>query len=146
MADEDRIALLLELVKDKSDDEIYAAMDAQRTGDANEEENFVMEIVKGMVEAFDADKAAGQSATIQYDITHPKKSFSFQLRVKDGKCDGTEDTSETARVTLSLSFTDFLRLITGNLNGQQAFFSGKLKLAGDMMFAQTMESWFKKAG
>ena len=50
---------------------------------------------------------------------------------------------ESARVTLSLSAPDFLRLVTGKLNGQTAFFQGKLKLSGDMMFAQTMQGWFR---
>src|SRR5438132_1209472 len=49
-----------------------------------------------------------------------------------------------ARVTLALAFPDFLRLVSGKLDGMQAFFSGKLKVSGDMMFAQTMQSWFKQ--
>jgi putative sterol carrier protein len=45
-------------------------------------------------------------------------------------------------VTLGMALPDFLRFITGKLDGMQAFMSGKLKLAGDMMFAQTMQTWF----
>jgi putative sterol carrier protein len=37
-----------------------------------------------------------------------------------------------------------LRLVSGKLNGMQAFFAGKLKLTGDMMFAQTMQGWFNQ--
>jgi putative sterol carrier protein len=47
-------------------------------------------------------------------------------------------------VTLALAFPDFLRLVSNKLDGMQAFFSGKLKLTGDMMFAQTMQGWFKR--
>ena len=50
-----------------------------------------------------------------------------------------------ATVTLSLSLPNFLRLIAGELNGMQAFMSGALKLKGDMMLAQTMQTWFDQS-
>ena len=50
-----------------------------------------------------------------------------------------------AKTTLTLNAADFLRLITGKLNGMQAFMSGKLKIGGDMMFAQVMQGWFRQA-
>jgi putative sterol carrier protein len=34
-------------------------------------------------------------------------------------------------------------MITGELNGMQAFTSGKLKITGDLMFSQNLASWFK---
>ena len=47
-----------------------------------------------------------------------------------------------ARVTLQLGIADFMRLVAGVLNGPQAFMQGKLKIAGDLMFAQVMQTWF----
>ena len=35
-----------------------------------------------------------------------------------------------------------VRFMAGQLDGMQAFMTGKLKLSGDMMFAQTMQAWF----
>jgi putative sterol carrier protein len=49
-------------------------------------------------------------------------------------------------VTLGLSLPDFLRLILGQLDGMQAFMGGKLKLSGEIMLAQTMQSWFDRPG
>jgi len=46
-------------------------------------------------------------------------------------------------VTLALALADFLRFIAGQLDGMQGFMGGKLKLTGDIMFAQSMRSWFK---
>src|SRR4029079_17486220 len=77
------------------------------------------------------------------DVNAPEGKLSYQLKVADGKCTLVKGSPESARVTLALSAPDFLRLVTGKLNGQTAFFQGKLKLSGDMMFAQTMQSWFK---
>jgi putative sterol carrier protein len=39
---------------------------------------------------------------------------------------------------------DFLRLIAGKLNGMQAFMTGKLKVSGDLFFAQTFQGWFER--
>ena len=50
-----------------------------------------------------------------------------------------------AAAIVTLNVADFLRLITGKLNGMQAFMSGKLKIQGDMMFAQVMQGWFRQA-
>ena len=41
-----------------------------------------------------------------------------------------------------MALPDFLRFLTGQLDGMQAFMTGKLKLSGDMMFAQSMQAWF----
>jgi len=34
----------------------------------------------------------------------------------------------------------------GELNGMQAFMSGKLKVSGDIFFSQSIASWFKQVG
>jgi putative sterol carrier protein len=49
---------------------------------------------------------------------------------------------ESPRVTLGLALADFVRFVSGKLDGMQAFMAGKLKLTGDMFFAQTMQTWF----
>ena len=99
---------------------------------------------KGMAEAFLPAKATGQSAVVQYDVTASGKTHSYQLKVADGKCEVVKGTGGPARVTLGLNAADFLRLLTGKLNGMQAFMAGKLKLTGDMMFAQVMQGWFQQ--
>ena len=125
------------LIEGKSDDEINAGL---KEGGVDEALDKVFE---GMVEAFIPAKAGGQSAVIQYDVNTPDGKKSYQLKVADGKAQSLKGSPESARVTLALNGPDFLRLVTGKLNGQTAFFQGKLKLSGDMMFAQTMQSWFK---
>ena len=121
----------------KSDEEI-------NTGLAGKYEQTVKQVFDGMVEHFLPEKAGPDSATVQYTVTAPDGVHIFQLKVAGGKCEVVKGEAGPARVTLSLAFPDFLRLVSGKLDGMQAFFSGKLKLAGDMMFAQTMQGWFKK--
>ena len=128
---------LRKLIEGRSDDEINAGLKATGAAQALDK------VFQGMVEAFIPEKAGGQSAVIQYDVTGPEGKLSYQLKVAGGKAALSKGTPESARVTLALAAPDFLRLVTGKLNGQTAFFQGKLKLSGDMMFAQTMQSWFK---
>jgi putative sterol carrier protein len=128
---------LKKLVEGKSDDEINQGL--KETG----AEPALDKVFSGMVDAFLPAKAGGQSAVIQYDVTFDGKAHSYQLKIADGKCEVIKGSPESARVTLALQAPDFLRLVTGLLNGQTAFFQGKLKLSGDMMFAQTMQTWFK---
>ena len=49
-------------------------------------------------------------------------------------------------MTFALPLPDFLRLILGQLDGMQAFMGGKLKLSGEIMLAQAMQSWFDRPG
>jgi putative sterol carrier protein len=121
----------------RSDEEI-------NTGLAGKYEQTVKQVFDGMAQAFLPEKAGPDSATVQYDVTAPDGVHTFQLKVAGGKCEVVKGAAGPARVTLALSFPDFLRLVAGKLDGMQAFFSGKLKLAGDMMFAQTMQGWFKR--
>lgn len=124
------------MIDGKSDDEINAGMAERGT------EQVLGQIFDFMAGQFQADKAAGQSAVIGWDITSPDGTHRFQLKVADGTCTaGPGD--EAARVTLGMALPDFLRFLTGQLDGMQAFMTGKLKLSGDMMFAQSMQAWFR---
>lgn len=128
---------LAALIEGHSDQEINAAL--QVVGF----KNALDKVFEKMPEAFLPEKAGSQSAVIQYDVTSPEGKHSYQVKVADGRCTIAEGPAEKPRVTLALAAPDFLRLVTGKLNGQMAFMQGKLKLGGDMIFAITMQTWFK---
>jgi len=129
-------AALASLVEGKSDDEINTFVKEQGP------DTVLQPIFKGMQEHFLPDKAAGKNAVIQYDVTTPDGTESWQVVIADGACTTGKGAEKEANVTLQLAMPDFLRLISGKLNGVQAFMSGKLKIKGDMMMAQTMQTWF----
>lgn len=125
-----------ELVDGRSDEEINSTIEAVGV-DATLDQIFA-----AMQERFQPDRAAGQSAVIGWDITAPDGVRSYQVKVEGGTCTVQKGGTDPARVTLGLSLADFMRFIGGKLDGMQAFMSGKLKLTGDMMFAQTLQAWF----
>ncbi|MCA9774372.1 MAG: SCP2 sterol-binding domain-containing protein [Myxococcales bacterium] len=45
----------------------------------------------------------------------------------------------TADCTITMAAADFIDLVNGKLNGQMAFMSGKLKIAGDMGLAMKLQ-------
>jgi len=130
-------AELRALVAGKSDPEIHTALEEVGV------EQALDQVFAGMAEAFLPEKAGGRSAVIQYDVASAAGTRSYQLHVADGRCTPARGTPERPRVTFALGAPDFLRLVTGELKGQTAFFAGKLKLTGDLMLAQTAEHWFR---
>ena len=122
----------------RSDDEITQGVVTQGAA------TVLDQIFAGMAEAFLPEKAGSQSAVIQYDINVGGTVHTYQLKIAGGKCELLKGAAGPARVTLALLVPDFLRLVTGTLNGMQAFMTGKLKLSGDMMFAQVMQAWFEQ--
>jgi putative sterol carrier protein len=127
---------LAEMIEGKSDDEINAGVAERGT------EKVLGQIFEYMAGRFQPDRAGNQSAVIGWDITSPEGTHSYQLKVADGSCTVAQGNAEPARVTLGMALPDFLRFLTGKLDGMQAFMTGKLKLSGDMMFAQSMQAWF----
>ena len=127
---------LSQLLEGRSDDEINAFAGEMGV------DTLLSQIFEGMCAAFVPERAAGQSAVAQWDVTALDGPHSYQVKMADGQCTVSQGGAEPARVTLGLTLPDFLRFVSGQLDGMQAFMGGKLKLSGDMMFATTMQNWF----
>jgi putative sterol carrier protein len=127
---------LAELLEGRSDEEINEFVNAAGV-DAT-----LAQVFDAMKERLDPQKAAGQSAVIQWDVNAPDGTHTVQFKVDNGTGSWTAGTPDTPRVTLTFSLADFLRFVAGQLDGMQAFMGGKLRLAGDMMFATTLQTWF----
>jgi putative sterol carrier protein len=119
--------------------EIVAGIEAQGV------DTVLDEVFAGMAAAFVPARAAGQSAIVQYDVVVPGGVRIYQLRVADGRCVVGKGRTEQARLTLGLGLADLMRLVAGVLQGPEAFMTGKLRLAGDVMFAQMVQGWFTPA-
>jgi putative sterol carrier protein len=133
---DDARSALVELVEGHSDDEITKA--AEELG----VDTLLDQVFVGMEQAFQPEKAAGQSAVVQWDVDAPDGKHSRTVHIADGTCKVEPGAAESPRLTLTLTLPDFLRFVAGQLDGMQAFMSGKLKLGGDIMLAQTMQAWF----
>ncbi len=138
--DPDQVQQLAEVVQSLGDDDLLEVLAAQPGGyKASLDQAF-----EGMAAAYNPAKAT-REAVFQWDVATPEGVETYTVRCGD-TCTVEHAKAESPTVTLGLSLPDFLRLILGQLDGMQAFMSGKLKLTGDVMLAQVMQSWFDRPG
>lgn len=66
----------------------------------------------------------------------------YETAIAGGECAVSKERTQEPRVTISLSGPEFLKLVSGNGSPTMMFFSGKLKLAGDIGFAAGLTNLF----
>ncbi len=99
-----------------------------------------------MPKHLDRARAARLSATARWRITgnHDGDADVYELTIKHGRCDVSRGVgSAQAQVTITVDRVEFIRLITGNSDALQAYFTGRLALAGDIMLAAKLMSLFR---
>jgi putative sterol carrier protein len=131
---------LKSVVEQKSNEELVGDIQRQDGG----VDGVLDKVFAGMAESFSPAKAAGQEAVVQYEVSAPDGGHEYAMRIADGRCEIEKGRAESPRVTIRIGLADFLRLVTGNANGMQLFMTGKIKISGDLFFAQTYQSWFDR--
>jgi putative sterol carrier protein len=96
--------------------------------------------VSGMPEALDPDNA--QDCVVGYDIDVEGDHVTYRVEVHGRDVDAARRPVDDARVVLQLSAPEYLRLITGLLDGTDAFMSGRMGIRGDVMFAPQIGRMF----
>jgi putative sterol carrier protein len=133
-------ASLKAAVEARSNEELVNDIQQQEGG----VDGVLEKVFDGMSGSFNPKKAAGQQAVVQYEITAPDGSHEYAMRIAGGRCEIDKGRAESPRVTIHTGLADFLRLITGNANGVTLLMTGKLKVGGELFFAQTYQSWFDR--
>jgi putative sterol carrier protein len=102
-----------------------------------------------MPKQLDARQAAGVHASIRWCITGRADGGvdTYQLELDDGRARiirgaGAPD----PRLTITLDGVEFLRLVSGNSDPMRAYFTGQIKLAGDIMVAAKLATLFRIPG
>jgi len=101
----------------------------------------IKEIMDGMPGAFQADKAAGVDATIQFNFTGDEPG-NYTVKVADGKCEVSEGTDDSATVAINSPSDVWLKITRRELDGATAFMSGQFTFTGDMGVLMQMQTWF----
>lgn len=125
-----------QLVAGASDEEIATTVHAAGTGDVLDR------IFEGMQQRFLPDKASGVDAPIQFVITDEGEEHPYGVTIKDRTCSIERGTLSNPKVTLTTDLVSFVKLVTGQAQGPQLFMSGKLRVAGDLMFSARIMSFF----
>jgi len=99
--------------------------------------------VKGFFEGLEAklgEKSAmlaGMNCVYQFKVGES----SYNVTMQDGKAAVAQGDAASPNCTVTVAENDFLDMVTGKLNGQMAFLTGKLKVAGDMGLALKLGSF-----
>lgn len=96
-----------------------------------------VDLIRKLPAAFDASAAAGTDCTIQFNVSTP-----MHVVIAGGTCTANDGTAANSDLALTMEDEDFVALMKGELNGMQAFMTGKLQVEGDMMLAQRMAGFF----
>ena len=104
----------------------------------------IAELMTKMPEALIPEKAAGVDATIQFKFSGADAGEWF-LTIKENKCQVGQGTIPNPKMTLAADSTDYLKIVSGELDGMQAFMQGKLKLTGDPGLALKLLGMFKRS-
>ncbi|MCW4007934.1 MAG: SCP2 sterol-binding domain-containing protein [Candidatus Bathyarchaeota archaeon] len=83
---------------------------------------------------FKPDKAVGVDVTVQVDIAGPNGG-SWTVTIKNQKIGVKEGTHASPTLLIAMEEKDYLDVVNGKISGEKAFFSGKLRIKGDLGMA-----------
>jgi putative sterol carrier protein len=102
----------------------------------------VSELMEKMPGAILPEKAQGVDAVVQFKFTGDEAGV-WVAEIQDGKVNVSRGTHPSPKMTLTADSSDYVKIFTGELDGMQAFFQGKIKLAGDLNLAMKLTQMFK---
>jgi len=101
----------------------------------------VAETFEAMSGVFNSAAAAGMTKTFQWNITGDEAG-TWAFKVVNGVGELVPGGVEKPDVTFTIKDKDWVALTEGRLDAQSAFFSGQLKIAGDMGLALKVPQLF----
>ncbi|MCX4984961.1 SCP2 sterol-binding domain-containing protein [Streptomyces sp. NBC_00572] len=138
--DTSRFEQIKEIAGSKKEDDVLAFARSQEGGIAG----LLDDVFGNMPDAFRADRAKGQEASFQYEVRTPDGVHEYFVKISGDTCETGRGRVESPKLTTSLALHTFLKLLTGRLNGMQAFLGGKVKLSGNTLYAAKLEHWFER--
>jgi len=103
----------------------------------------ISELMEKMPGAFIPEKAQGVDAVIHFKFKG-EEAGEWNAAIKDGKVDVAQGIPrKQPNMTLTADSNDYVKIITGEMDGMQAFMQGKIKLAGDLNLAMKLMQMFK---
>ena len=99
------------------------------------------EVFDNMPSRFKKDAAKGLNATYQFDLSGDGGG-QWHAVIANEQCEVKEGKAPSPNITITMNAQDYLDMVNGKLNGQMAFMTGKLKIAGDMGLALRLQSLF----
>ena len=102
------------------------------------------QIVDAMPQYLIPEKAGSTKATIVFELSGADAG-KWWVKIHDGTAEsGKGDAPDAPNLTLQADSGDWVKIMTGALDGTSAFMQGKLKIKGDMGLAIKMQTLFRR--
>jgi len=101
----------------------------------------IQEFFDGLKTKLTAEKCAGINAAFQFAATGDGGG-EYYVKIANGAAEVAVGKTDNPTIVLTASTADWLALMNGEMNGQTAFLTGKLKIQGDVTLAMKLESLF----
>jgi len=101
-----------------------------------------LELLKSMPLGFDPTASGDLEAVYQFEIFGGEE-FTSHLRIGGGNCTFHEGPAARPGVVIKSSSDVWLGIARGEIDGQQAFMTGKYKAEGDLSLLMKLKSLFK---
>lgn len=102
----------------------------------------VPEYFSTLSQRFESEGAAGVDAIFQFELG---ASGTYHVHVKDGGMTVVEGAHAAPTTTIKMEGDNFVKMSNGELNGQMAYMTGKMKIAGSIPMAMKMKTIFPQA-
>jgi putative sterol carrier protein len=102
----------------------------------------VAETFETMKTLFNPAAAADMNKTIQWNISGDEAG-KWAFKIADQTCELIPGGVEKPDLTMMMSDKDWLAIAEGRLDPMNAFMTGKVKTAGDMMLALRLQQLFQ---
>jgi putative sterol carrier protein len=121
---------LAALIEGLSDDEINKAVSQAGV-------DVVLERIFATAQSmFRPERAEGQDGVVQWEVDEGDSTHVFHVVIEAATCRVAPGPADAPTATLSFTLANFLRFMAGEMNGIQAFMTGKVRISGDVMYAQ----------
>jgi putative sterol carrier protein len=101
-------------------------------------------VFEQMSARFRPEHATGVDAESQFVIRDGTEEHPYLVAIRRGRCDVRATRGADPRVTLVAELLPFVKLVTGHAEGANLFMTGKLRVAGDLVFALRLLSFFDR--
>jgi putative sterol carrier protein len=99
----------------------------------------VAHVFEKLEKNFNPDAASGLDLVFQFNV---EDDSNYHLIIKDGTCKLVEGDHDDPSVTLIMNSETLEGVVSGEVDGMQAFMAGELRAEGDMMLATKLGQLF----
>jgi putative sterol carrier protein len=127
---------LAELLADRSDAEIAAGVAVASL------DRSLGEVFAGMVANYQHKNGPRVRSVIEFAVSTEAGPKVYQFTADPRVPSWRPGTDEKAAVKIEIGLPDFLRLVSGRLDGFKALAQNRLRLRGNLLMASGIQSWF----